>query len=262
MPINLNLVFGYLDYLFSAGTKHSIHSPFIYDFATKVLNSSIQDHRFELIEQMRSKMLNSKALIALDDFGAVDQTHYSKKLSEIVKSASKQAKYARLLYRIIAYYQPKVLLELGTNVGISAMYQALSLTENQYLFSIEGSAKLAEIARHNIAKLGLNTNVQIVEGNFDDVLPKLLTKLTQLDFVFLDGNHRKSATIDYFEQLIPHINTQTIIVVDDINWSAGMQAAWHHIIDHEKTKVSIDLYFMGIVFFREELSKEHFTIRF
>jgi predicted O-methyltransferase YrrM len=82
------------------------------------------------------------------------------------------------------------------------------------------------------------------------------------DLVFFDGNHKKEPTLSYFEQCLPHIHPGTIFLFDDIHWSAGMEEAWNIIRNHPKVRVSIDLYHLGIVFFREELSKEDFTIRF
>ena len=66
----------------------------------------------------------------------------------------------------------------------------------------------------------------------------------------------------YFEKCLQHIHPDTVFIFDDIHWSAGMEEAWSLIRRHPKVKVCIDLYLMGIVFFKEELSKENFTLRF
>ena len=51
-------------------------------------------------------------------------------------------------------------------------------------------------------------------------------------------------------------------IFDDIHWSCGMENAWNYIKSHQQTTLTIDLFFVGIVFIKTELSKEHFTIRF
>jgi len=66
----------------------------------------------------------------------------------------------------------------------------------------------------------------------------------------------------YFEQCLKAINNETVFVFDDINWSEGMKNAWKQIKKHPSVRISIDLFFLGIVFFRKELSKEDFVIRF
>jgi len=261
MPISLQHAIGYFGYILSAKTKHAVHSPFLFDFTTKVLNAENSHPDFEKIEQIRTEMLNSNAVIAVEDFGAVEREKYTKKLSAIVQSAGKNAKYCKLLYRIIDFYQPQICLELGTNTGISSMYQALGLKPESHLFTVEGSTALAEIAKHNLDKLGID-NTQVVIAKFNDILPNMLSKLQRIDYAFIDGNHTKTATIEYFEQILPYCHGQTILIFDDINWSSGMQTAWHTIKDHPAVKATVDLYFMGIVFFNESLTKQEFTLRF
>ena len=42
-----------------------------------------------------------------------------------------------------------------------------------------------------------------------------------------------------------------------------MEEAWNEIKQHTSVTLTIDLFFIGIVFFRtEQKTKEHFTIRF
>lgn len=64
-------------------------------------------------------------------------------------------------------------------------------------------------------------------------------------------------------QLLPKCNENSVLIFDDINWSQGMQEAWQHIKTHEQVKLSIDLFFVGIVLFRkEQKEQEHFVVRF
>ena len=79
---------------------------------------------------------------------------------------------------------------------------------------------------------------------------------------FIDGNHQKKPTINYFEEILKYANNNTIFIFDDIHWSQGMESAWEYIKAHEKTTLTIDLFFLGIVFIKSELSKENFIIRF
>ena len=88
-----------------------------------------------------------------------------------------------------------------------------------------------------------------------------LKKIKQLDFIFIDGNHQKEATISYFKKCLNYSNDKSIIVFDDIYWSKGMEDAWDYIKQHNRTTVTIDFFFLGVVFINNELSKEHFKIR-
>jgi len=259
---NIQHALGYLEYLFGAKSKHGVHSPFVFDFVTQVLNQNNGHPDFEQIERLRSEMLNSSALLEIEDFGANLKKDYQKKLSEVVKSAAKKSKYAKLLYRIIAYYQPQICVELGANVGLSSLYQALALGDGAYLHTIEGSKALADIAQFNLEKLSLQDRVQVHHAQFDERFPVILDHVQRLDYLFIDGNHQEEPTLAYFEQCLPYTHNNTIIVFDDINWSTGMQSAWMRIKEDERVTTTVDLYFMGIVFLRKELSKEDFLIRF
>jgi predicted O-methyltransferase YrrM len=121
---------------------------------------------------------------------------------------------------------------------------------------------VASIARRNFKLLQLN-NIKIVEGDFDANLSRIINDLSSVDFAFVDGNHRKEPTVRYFEQLLLKTTDSSILVFDDIHWSKEMEEAWAYITHHPLITLSIDLFFIGIVFFRhQQLEKQHFTIRF
>ena len=80
--------------------------------------------------------------------------------------------------------------------------------------------------------------------------------------VFFDGNHTYDHTLEYFEMCIPKTTNESIFIFDDIHWSAEMERLWDRIIRDERVVVSIDLFQLGLVFFRKELSKQHFVIRY
>ena len=101
---------------------------------------------------------------------------------------------------------------------------------------------MAKIARQNFDELGLN-NIEIREGNFDDIIPVLINTINSIDFIFIDGNHREEPTLRYFESLLKISGPQTIMVFDDIHWSAGMERAWRTIKSDPRVRMTIDLFF-------------------
>lgn len=258
--IKTRFIIDYISYYFKAKTKYSIHSPFVFEFVTKVLDQKkIRNEQIENIEKIRSELLHSSTIINVVDFGAGSSSHQTilRKVKEIVKSSSKSRKYANLLYRIINYYKLKNVLELGTSVGLSSMYMAAA---GDNVVTIEGCPETAKFARENFTRSGFE-NIQQRIGNIDDLLLEIV-KQQSFDCVFFDGNHTEEATIRYFELCLKSIKNESVFIFDDINWSDGMKKAWNNIKLHTSVRVKIDLFFMGIVFFRKELSKEDFTIRF
>jgi len=89
----------------------------------------------------------------------------------------------------------------------------------------------------------------------------VIQNLKQLDFVFVDGNHQKEATLKYFEWCLPKAHEGTLLIFDDIYWSEGMKAAWNEIKANPKVTVTIDLFWIGLVFFKPGQAKEDFLVR-
>ena len=166
---------------------------------------------------------------------------------------------AQLLFRLINYYQlGTVIVELGTSLGITTAYLSNAKRTNK-IYTIEGSDEIANIANSVFQKLGLK-NVILKKGNFDDILPNLALE-NQLGLIYIDGNHTKKATINYFNWALKQANDNTVIVIDDIYWSKEMEDAWEYIKETKRVSLTIDLFKMGIVFLHSVKVKEHFKLK-
>ncbi|MFL5772288.1 MAG: O-methyltransferase [Flavisolibacter sp.] len=211
---------------------------------------------------MRRKMLSDKRSVIGMDYGAGSRKKNNEKsVSDIARSALKPKTYAELFYRMVKHYQPSTILELGTSLGITTAYLHSGNPDAQ-IFTIEGNKAIADIAKENFQKLEVG-NTEVIIGNFNDVLPQLLQNNPVIDFAFIDGNHRFEPTLQYFHQLLECSHAQTILVFDDIHWSSEMEQAWKKIREHPRVVYTIDIFFLGFVFFREEFKvKQNFTIRF
>jgi predicted O-methyltransferase YrrM len=255
----------YLHYYLTAssGKGHGIHSPFVFDFIKNVLRDKKEYTYYPIIEKGRKQLLKQKAEIGVEDFGAGSSTIKTNKrvVADMAASSLKPAKYAQLLFRIVNYYQPKTILELGTSFGITTSYLAAA-NPNATVYTIEGSPAVAEIARKTFDRVGLK-NIELTEGNFNNELPALLNKLISIDLAFIDGNHLKEPTLGYFATLLNSSTLNSILIFDDIHWSAEMEEAWAEIREHPSVTLTIDLFFIGIVFLNPDFNhKQHFSIRF
>jgi predicted O-methyltransferase YrrM len=247
----------------SNGKGHGVHSPFVFDFITKVMNDKRHFDAYEQVEALRQQLLGNNTVLEVEDFGAgsaINSTN-NRSIADIARHAAKSKKYAQLLFRIVHHFQPAHILELGTSLGISTAYMAMA-NAGTAVVTGEGSKAIAAQALHNFGELGLQ-QVELVTGNFDDTLPQMLAKLPAVDLAFIDGNHRLEPTVRYFEQLLPALNNTSIVILDDIHWSEGMEQAWQQVKEHPAVTLSIDLFFIGLVFFRKDFKvKQHFTIRY
>lgn len=254
----------YLQYYWHAsnGRGHGMHSPFVYDLIRKVLNDGTRYPDYARVEAYRRACKKDTRPLEVRDMGAgsVHGTVSSRTVASIARHAAKPPKYGQLLYRLAKYYQPSTVLELGTSLGISSRYLALG-AENTRMITLEGVPSIADYARGAFVRDGLDIDLR--EGHFDDTLGPALQDLGRVDFCFVDGNHRLEPTLRYFQQILPHTGNGSMIIFDDIHWSAEMEAAWAQIRAHDAVRCSLDLFFVGIVFFRPEFrEKQHFSIRF
>jgi predicted O-methyltransferase YrrM len=119
---------------------------------------------------------------------------------------------------------------------------------------------VAEIALQNFRQAGFS-DIRLHIGSFELLLPELLKNGLKPELVFIDGNHTKEATLGYFSEILPSLQSKSIIIFDDIHWSKSMEEAWEIIQKNPQVKISIDLYWMGLVFFKQGLSKQNFILR-
>lgn len=254
----------YIRYFTSAsnGKGHGVHSPFVFDFINNVLLDKKEYPCFNAIESRRKELLNNNSVIDIEDFGAGSTVLPLKRrvVKDTAKISLKSRKYSQLIYRIVKYFKVKNIVELGTSFGITTSYIAKATDGRVYTF--EGATSIAGIAKQTFTSLGIN-NVEITEGDFANTLEPKLKEIGKVDFAFLDGNHRKEPTLQYFELFKQYTDEHSILIFDDIHWSEGMEQAWDMIKNDPKVTLTIDLFFIGIVFFRKEFKeKQDFVIRF
>lgn len=251
-------------YLSAANSKgHGMHSPFVFDFIIHVLNDTKKYPSYKEIERKRRVLLSNNKVIEVEDFGAGSTVlpFKQRRIKDIAASSLKPKKYAQLLFRIAQYYQSETIVELGTSLGITTLYLA-SANEKSDVYTLEGAPSIALIASENFKNAGFK-NIRLSVGSFEKTLPSLIQKTEKVDLLFIDGNHRKKATLDYFDLFLTKKNDQAIFIFDDIHWSKEMEEAWNTIQAHPDVTLTIDLFFIGLVFFKKDFKvKQHFTIRF
>jgi predicted O-methyltransferase YrrM len=259
------LALKYLHYYLTAsnGKGHGTHSPFIFDFITKVLNDKTIYPAYKKAEGLRNRLLNDSRMFVVEDFGAGSRVlkKHKRSIKSVARNTAKSKKYGQLLFRMARYYQPASILEMGTSLGITTSYLRMAKPDAK-LVTMEGAGEIAAVAKQNFLQLSFQA-IELIEGNFDDKLEEVLAGFDTIDFAFIDGNHRQLPTETYFQQLLPKAASHSIFIFDDIHWSREMEAAWKTIKDHPSVRCSVDLFFIGIIVFRKEFrEKQHFTIRF
>jgi predicted O-methyltransferase YrrM len=253
----------YLRYWWQAGTAHGLHAPFVYDLYTLVVRHTGVYQAYAAVEARRTALLADNRQLDVRDFGAGSQQARTggrtRAVRAIARSAAKPPKYGQLLFRLVNDRQPRRILELGTSLGLTTAYLA-SADSRARVVTLEGDPASAAIARETFQTLEL-TNIKLLEGEFSQTLDEAIRQLGgTLDFVFFDGNHRYEPTLDYVKRCLPHRHAETVFVLDDIHWSADMERAWAAVKELPEVSLTIDLFAVGLVFFRPNAPKQHFIL--
>ncbi|MEM0991959.1 MAG: class I SAM-dependent methyltransferase [Bacteroidota bacterium] len=251
----------YISYYFEAQHYRKIQLPAASTFGAEVLEDRRDFYAFDEVEALRDLLLKDKNTIQVTDFGAGSRIHKTneRQIRKIAQHSITRPAFCAILFRIINFYKPKTILELGTSLGIATLYQSFAALNSQ-IITIEGCPNIAARAQQHFHLLNAQ-NITSIVGRFEEQLPKVLAQLPQLDFAFFDGNHQQAATLQYFEYCLKKAHTKTIFVFDDIHWSTDMEAAWEAIKKHPRVSYSIDLFFFGIVFFEpQQIRNQHLVM--
>ncbi|MBX2828029.1 MAG: class I SAM-dependent methyltransferase [Flavobacteriaceae bacterium] len=252
------MLLSYLNYLFRSTNKHGIHSPFVYDLVTKCFNDKKRYPVYSILLKHRKSLQKSKERIEVTDFGAGSRIFKDnqRRVSKIAKNAGISVKRQRLLYRLTRYFGAEKILELGTSVGLGTVALALGSEEGR-VKTVEGCPNTAWVAQTHFKQFNIDT-IELHNQSFESFFKN---DASRYDLVYVDGNHDKSNTLNYFHLLLDRIHNNSVIIFDDIYWSPEMTAAWEEIKGHDRVTVSIDTFQWGMVFFRKEQTKQHFTLR-
>lgn len=267
------MITAYLRYLSRARDEHSLHSPFLFALYTRVIQTDNRSEpAFTSIQALRKKLRRSTQSITITDFGAGSRRGTARQagprkagqrtIGDIARRSQKPARFGRLLFRLIRHFQAKTIVDLGTSLGITTAYMAEATKPyGGRVLTLEGCPETAAIAWQNFDQLGM-PNIDSIIGNIDDTLPEQVNRMPPIDLAFFDANHRYEPTVRYFETCLTKVHNDTVFVFDDIHWSAEMEQAWSYIKAHPSVSVTIDLFWIGLVFFRKEQHRQDFVLRF
>jgi predicted O-methyltransferase YrrM len=254
----------YIEYLllYHHRKGHGVHSPFIFDVVSRIFRNKIDTGVVFNVEKIRKELLTDPSVVECKDLGTGSEKNKIKKrkVSDIARYSAVPRKYGLLLSNLAAEFGSPAIMELGTSFGISTMYLA-SGSDNSTVHTIEGCPGCSAIARQNFKSAGFS-NVDLTTGSFDSVLSPLMQCENKWGMIYIDGNHRKDAVLNYFCELKKITTEDTVIVIDDIYNSREMAEAWYEIRADRNVTATIDIFRMGIVFFRKNITRNHYKIRY
>lgn len=120
----------------------------------------------------------------------------------------------RLLSMISKLLRPRLIVEIGTYTGYSALCLAEGLTEEGMLITFEKNAELADRIKRNFSTVSFGEKIRLHIGDAHELLPQMDL---HPDLVFIDGDKRGYAS--YYDLLLPRMTSGSCLLVDNVLWS-------------------------------------------
>jgi len=255
----LQIFLKYCAFRYQALNAHGLHSPFVYELYTKIIRGRTQDEHFRKMRRFHAEMAASRQPIHYNEFKEGVTRIHTLTIGKMIRRFGVSPRNGGLLFRLAARFSPEIMLELGSSLGVSSMYLAAA-QPNARLITLEACPESALQAAIHHQQAGIR-NIRIINTLFDEGLQEVLDSLPRLDLVYLDGNHRYEPTIRYYNMIKPLLHPQSLVILDDIHYSPGMEKAWKEICSDEKVSASVELFHFGLLFYREGMVKQHFRVR-
>lgn len=246
----------YLKYFLYKVDAHSLHSPFVYNLFNKVIKAKRELD--PCVERLRQSLDHNPSIIHVEDYGFGKDKNPERKINRILNTAVSKPQKAAFLRDLTRYLSCKSIIELGTSLGLTSMY--LATAESSRLITFEGSDSLASMARNHFNTCGFK-NIEVITGNLDQTFKEFVKQKTgTYDCFYFDANHLYAPTLSYYQLARQISSTKSIFIFDDIHHNKEMDKAWKEIVSKNEVTLSIDLFYMGLVFFETNLPKKHYIL--
>ena len=228
-----------------------IHSPFVFDLITNVIEESKYYYCYDRLSPVRLQIVqhcdegNNKVTIRklLEKYGFTEQEHM-------------------LLFRLANHFQPKTIFALGSDFGLTPLYLTAYSTNTRCVV-VEPEASTAALAKQYInkyatASIDLRNNYGEIPDELDFVVLGFGTCPVKKDADKTDAVQPGSKNFDLqtFERFLPFIHEKSVMVIAGINASKQARKAWKAVCAHPEVTVTIDLYRLGVVLFNPGLHRK------
>ncbi len=241
---------------------HGIHSPFLFDFITDILNEQGKWYAQDSIISIRKKMFQNSEYHKIIQYKIFSENSKSSKNispNQITNSLF-PTKFENLLFRIVKKFNPRNILELGTSFGLGTFNLAIPNPKSK-VHTFEQCQNTAHFFATLFEQLKLS-NVTQYTGNYSELLSDIFPETNKVDLIFVNNHLGKQPIKTLFELCLPYCHQNSIFLFDNIHRTAIATSNWTQITEHQSVTLSVDLFRCGLVFLNPDLSKQNFIIKF
>jgi predicted O-methyltransferase YrrM len=217
-----------------------VHSPFIYNLITKVIEEKTPYYVFDDIENFRKELLSRE-----------------NPLKTLTTRETQHKNFGALLFRLVNFFKCRNVLQIGSSTGVMSLYLALPLRNSCECYALEERLGLSESVRIFTEKYSLK-NLHLAEGAYAENLQRLKPENASFDFIFINTKGDSEKTSEALRLVDTFICENTVMVIDNIRRDKAMKKIWQEIKNRPDTGLTIDLYSSGLVFFNTQLHKQHY----
>lgn len=236
-----------------------VHSPFVYNLITKVIEERCPYYSFRDIELYRKQLLYKIDSITYPDPKDKGRLR-CRSVADIVRREAVKPKLGALLFRLANYFKARNILQIGTTMGISTLYLTSYSTDLRCV-ALENIPGFATIARQAFEKKARNP-IDLRVGGYKESLPQALKDLGSVDLVFFNTLYEPQNNRWLFQECLRYARNETVFVFKGINTNQRSRELWKEIRETPEVTVTLDLYSLGIVLFNKKLYKKDYIAYF
>lgn len=204
---------------------HGIHSPFVFDLITKVIEEKA-------------------AYYAYADIG-----YY---LEHFPEKTYADDRHFRLLFKLVNYFSSKRILELGAGVGISTLYLTAPASDIECISVDADSAN-----KRHAQMLYEHWPRNIVQNSAATVNLE-----EKQDCIFVNLRNYSHSTECIINCILQNVHEKSFVIIDGIRTNRKYQMLWKELLKKDEVVVSLDLYNVGILFFNKKYFKKNYKLSF
>lgn len=227
------------------GRGFGVHSPFVYSLITNVLREKSLYYDYKRIEQLRDALLNDPSLFQNRD----SQKNIHKFLTS--------ERHGRFLFRMVNFFHPETLLEIGTGLGVDTLYMA-SPHANCQCITLEEDLFLQNVSE-KLFSAQSSSNIELIKGRWKESLEDVLGNTEKLDFVCLNANQQQPIR-ELYKMCRTKMHDQSIFIIRNIRTSKELYELWEELKKEDNVVSAIDIYSMGILLYNPSLTNKHYSL--